>query len=295
MAEGLAIEDGSGVNMAKRDARWGISRPAALILLGVAALYLPVLYEHGAQFWWNADDSHAGLLLLFVAGAYWLDRDAVRWDASRQAIFVGCGVVLFALLIYVLGRITALVQLQGLSMPLLATGLVLATGGRRLLRRWWLLNCLLIFSVPWLGPLGDAFLVPLRLYLTSSAVSLLSDFGMPVSSTGVLINVGFVQLNVAGACVGLRSMISLIAIGLLFLHFFPPRSLWTGLLFIALLPVIGLGANFCRILFLIVMAKNLGATGAGGLHDTAAYGELVISIGLFLLVGRALSARVPAA
>ncbi|MEZ5656904.1 MAG: exosortase/archaeosortase family protein [Sphingobium sp.] len=265
---------------------------ATIFLLGgLVALYVPMLVEFGAKLWWGEDDSHAGILLLCILGGYWVERKKFRWVASRAEFILGHLSIMAGLSFYWLGQVTNLVQLLGISFPAIATGLQLVIGGFALVRRLWLLNLLLIFTLPWLGPFTDSMLVPLRLQVTSLAVSLLYHLGLPVSATGVMINVGFVQLNVAGACVGLRSMLSIIALGLLFLHFYPPRSIALACLFVCALPVIALGANFLRVCALVSAAAFGGAGGVAAMHDIAAYAEIIISIGAFLMLAHLLAER----
>lgn len=265
--------------------------PLALLALGLVVLYAPMMIEFGGKIWWDEDNSHAGILLLCLLAAFWFDRRALVTRANPREFVIGAIVVAAGLVVYAFGQVVNLLQLQALSMPMLGAGLSLAVGGWPLLRRWWLLILLLAFTVPWIGPAADWLLVPLRLKLTSSAVALLSAFGLPVSAMGVLVNVGFVQLNVAGACVGLRSTISIIALGLLSLHFFPPRSVRAGAIFVLLLPIIGLGANFLRVTFLIASAAAFGSSGVERVHDLAAYLEVGLSLGVFMLVSSRLSAQ----
>ena len=267
----------------------GWRRPALVVALALVILYAPMVAEFGASVWLSEDNSYAGVLLVCLLGAFWHDRAALAHRANAAEFRFGATITAAALFTYGFGRVADLIQLQALSMPALGAGLALAGGGFWLLRRWALLILLLALTVPWLGPAADWLLVPLRLQITSSAVALLSAFGLPVSASGVLVNVGFVELNVSGACVGLRSTLSIIALGLLSLHFFPPRSVWAGVLFVALLPVIGLGANFLRVCLLIGSAAFYGSSGVAAVHDPAAYLEVALSIGLFLIVSSRLS------
>jgi exosortase/archaeosortase family protein len=135
-------------------------------------------------------------------------------------------------------------------------------------------------------------LVPLRLALTHSAARLAALIGFPVSTSGVFIFVGFVELNVAGACVGLRAMVSMTAIGFLFLHFFPARSFGAGVLFVCLMPLVALAVNFLRVFGLIVIAALFGVSGEAFVHDFAAYLEVAIVLGAFTLLGKALGPKV---
>ena len=267
----------------------GLSSVAlGLILFGLLALYVPVLTEYGALLLWSEDDNHSGLLLALVLFGYWRDRHAFAWSATRREQIAGTVAIFAALILYFVGRVTDSVQLQGVSLPIVMTSLALATGGTALARRWLLLAALLIFIVPWFGPIADALLVPLRLGLTHSAARLAALLGFPVTTSGVFIYVGFVQLNVAGACVGLRAMVSMTAIGFLFLHFFPARSFGAGLLFVVLMPVIALAANFVRVFALILTAALFGVSGEAIVHDVAAYVEVGVVLTAFMLLGRAL-------
>ncbi|MET0241305.1 MAG: exosortase/archaeosortase family protein [Sphingobium sp.] len=275
---------------AQRDGRQ-VALAFGLVVLGLLALYVPVLWQYGARYFWDEDDNHSGVLLALVLFGYWTDRAAFRRDATRWEEQGGIACILAGLAFYAVGRVTDLLQLQGASLPVIVTGLTLATGGLRLVRRWWLLSILLIFIVPWFGPIADVLLVPLRLALTEMAARFTSFLGFPVSSSGVFIYVGFIQLNVAGACVGLRAMVSMTAIGFLFLHFFPPRSPAAGLLFIILLPVIALTANFIRVSGLVITAALFGVSGEAVVHDAAAYMEVGVALLAFLILGKALGAR----
>ncbi|MEE4450777.1 exosortase/archaeosortase family protein [Novosphingobium resinovorum] len=261
---------------------------AALVAMGLAALYVPVLATFGAQYFWDEDDNHSSVLLLMTGYAFWADRAAFGWRSTRAEAAAGAALVMAGLAIFFLGRLTDVIQLLGVSLPICVAGLCLGFGGWSLLKRWWLLCGLLVFIVPWLGASVDGLLVPLRLLLTRLATSSIALFGYPVSSTGVIVTVGFVQLSIAGACIGLRSMVSMVAIGVLFLHFLPPRSWLGGVAFLLLVPVIALGANFLRIIFLVLVAGQFGASGEAAVHDFAAYGEILIAMGGFLTAARAL-------
>ncbi|MFT4053524.1 MAG: exosortase/archaeosortase family protein [Novosphingobium sp.] len=257
-----------------------------LVSLGLITLYAPVLATFGARYFWDEDDNHSSVLLLMTVYAFWLDRAAFTWRSSWREAACGAALTTLGLSVFFLGRLTDLVQLLGLSFPLCVMGLCLGFGGRLLLRRWMLLCVLLVFVVPWLGASVDGLLVPLRLLLTKAAASSVAFLGYPVSSTGVLVTVGFVQLSIAGACVGLRSMVSMVAIGALFLHFFPPRSKATGMVFLLLVPVVALGANFLRIVLLVAVAAEFGASGEAQVHDFAAYGEILLASGGFLALAK---------
>ena len=264
-------------------ARWAA---AALLAITFLTLYIPVMAQFGARYFWDEDDNHALILVLLAGYAFYADRSRFAFRSTTAEAIVGGLVCLFGLCAYLLGRITDIVQLQGGSLPLLALGCTLGLGGQTLLRRWWLPCCLLMFIVPLIGGAADAILVPMRLAVTDAAVAGARFLGYPAAANGVLISVGFVQLSVAGACVGLRSMVSMVAIAALFLHFFPPRSTLAGVLFFVGAAIVALGANFVRVLTLVLVAGQFGATAEATVHDLAAYIEVILALGAFLLLAR---------
>lgn len=259
---------------------------AALLVIAFASLYIPVMAQFGARYFWDEDDNHALVLVLLAGYAFYADRSRFAFRSSSAEAIAGSLLGLLGLSIYLLGRITDIVQLQGGSLPLLALGCTLGLGGRTLLRRWWLPCCLLMFIVPLIGGAADAILVPMRLAVTDAAVAGARLLGYPAAANGVLISVGFVQLSVAGACVGLRSMVSMVAIAALFLHFFPPRSRLAGVLFFLGAAIVALGANFVRVLTLVLVAGQFGATAEATVHDLAAYIEVILALAAFLLLAR---------
>jgi exosortase len=255
-------------------------------LISLLLLYGPVFAEYGAQYFWDEDDNHASVLLLMTAYAFYSDRGSFAFRSTRREAIGGAVLITIALAAYLVGRIADIVQLQGGSLALLAMGLTYGLGGRWQLRRWWMPCALLIFIVPWVGGAFDTLLVPMRLFVTKLAVDGVAQLGYPVTASGVIINVGFVRMTVAGACVGLRSMISMMAIAALFLHFFPPKSWRDGLTFFAGAAFIALAANFLRVLFLVLVAAMSGAGALAMLHDFAAYLEVIVALGAFLLLAR---------
>jgi exosortase len=274
---------------------WAPAPATVLVLAGLAILYVPVAVQFGGEFWWGPDDSHAGVVLLAVLWAYWRERDAFTWGTKLAEKLCGWTFVSLALVLYALGRVTNFFQLIAFSISMTALGLTLLSAGFAGARRFWILNFLLLFTVPVLGPFADTILIPLRIFLTKAAVHLFSELDFPISSSGVIITIGFVRLNILGACVGLRSMVSLIALGLIFLHLVPVRSWAHGLAFILLLPIVGLLANFLRICVLIAVANGFGASTESFCHDAAAAAEVFVAIGIFLGLAKLFERRSVAA
>jgi EpsI family protein len=133
----------------------------------------------------------------------------------------------------------------------------------------------------------DQLTAPLKLGLSKSVEVLLYAAGYPVARSGVVIALGQYRLLVEDACSGLHSLIFLVAMGLIYLHFTGPRrASHQWILVVALLPL-GVFANFIRVLVLALSTYHFGDAVAQGLwHSTAGvmlYGSGFIT--LYLLDG----------
>jgi exosortase len=100
-----------------------------------------------------------------------------------------------------------------------------------------------------------------------------------------MLTLGQYQLLMADACSGLHSMITLGALGLLFLHLMGRASpLHNGLLIAAIVPV-ALLANVVRVLVLALATYYLGERAAQGLvHDLAGLLLFVIALAAMLAI-----------
>jgi len=264
-------------------------RVANAVLFGaVALLAVPTLRRFAETFWSRPDDTHAPLVLLGVCLGFWLERGVFTWQtgtARRLAglAFAGSGAAVLAL-----GRSQMFYQLEGLGLLLFGCGALLASVGTAHWRRIALPGFLAVFLIPLPATLLDAVLLPLKLTLTETVVRCLAWLGLPVGSHGVVISVGFYQLQVADACAGLRSLLALTAIGLLFIHFVPSRAPHTPAILLGLIAPIALLANFCRITTLVLLTWSLGGDFSERAHNLAGYAEIALTLVLFVVAHRLL-------
>jgi exosortase len=124
------------------------------------------------------------------------------------------------------------------------------------------------------------------------AEQLLYAAGYPVARTGVVLTIGQYQLLVADACSGLQSMISLSALGLLYMHLTGRANpLHNVIMLLSILPV-AFFANIVRVVLLMLTTYHFGdAAGQGFLHGTTGILLLVVAL-ICLMVLDAILARV---
>ena len=189
-----------------------------------------------------------------------------------------------------MGRSQAIIELDaGSQIPVIAGG-VLILGGWPSLRAMLFPVLYLFFCIPLPGVLVVTMTEALKVLASSAAEQSLWSIGYPVARTGVVLLVGPYQLLVADACSGLNSLISLAALGLLYLNLVGKRGRVRQILMIAALVPIALAANVVRIDALALITFYLGdEAGQGFLHETAGLVVFAVALALFLALDRLLA------
>jgi len=255
----------------------------ALVLLGVALLYLPTYWDLSQTIWQSPDQSQGPLMLL---AAVWLlldRRDAIAALPSRPAHGLGGIALAIGLLLYVVGRSQSVWIFEVGSQMFVFTALLLLFKGMAALRLAWFPIFFLIFMVPLPGPLVAAVTGPLKAGVSHVASELLFAMGYPVSRSGVILTVGPYLILVADACAGLTSMFSLEAVGLLYLNIVRQSSAFRNVALSVLVVPIAFCSNVVRVLVLVLVTYHMGdAAGRGFLHGFA--GMLLFIVALLLIV-----------
>ena len=262
--------------------RWPLS---PLLLIGVVALAGPVMVDVARESWSGEQGAHGPLVL--AIGLWLLGRE---WPAARQVArpgSVALAVVLFALMlpIYVFARVTSTVEIEGAAMCALLLSAGLMLWGAAALRRVWFPLFFMLFAFPPPDTLFAMLTQPLKIAISSWAVSLLQLFGYPVAGSGVSIQIGQYEMLVAAACAGLNSLISLTALGL-FYAYIRHRANWRYMaLMVACIAPVAILANLVRVVLLLLITYHFGeAAGQGFFHEFAGLTMFLTALlGIFLL------------
>jgi exosortase B len=249
------------------------------VLIGLAVLYVPTFYGLAAWHWQSDEGAHGPIVLAVAAWLIWRKRAVLVNAPARTAPVAGFAFLICGLLVYVLGRTPGIALFEvGALVPILA-GVVLAMRGWSALRALWFPALFMLFMVPLPGIFVDALTGPLKQLVSEIAERLLHFAGYPVARSGVLITIGQYQLLVADACAGLNSMVSLSALGLLFMYLIARKSaLHNAIVLGSILPIAFL-ANVIRVVLLMLITYHLGdAAGQGFLHGGTGIVLLLIAL-----------------
>ena len=225
--------------------RHGLIQGAVLTVLGVL-LYFRILAGLVAQWSQDPNYSHGFFVPLFCAWVVWKERSCLA-EAPRKGTRVGLLVVLAALAILILGVLGAENFLSRTSLLFLLAGLVIYFRGwtyfRALIFPW----AVLFLMIPLPAIIFNQIALPLQFEASRLASGLLGFVGIPALREGNIIHLPLITLDVVEACSGLRSLVSLVTLAVIYGYLFERRLSHRSLLILSAVPI-AVVANGFRIM-----------------------------------------------
>jgi exosortase len=196
---------------------------------------------------WASDESmgHGFFVPLVVGYLVWQRRDRLMRIQPKPHWF-GCVIVVFGFVCLVAGLLGA--DFFVMRMGLLATlyGILLSTVGMPVIRALAFPLLLLLFMIRIPLFIYSQITFPLQIFASSVAEKLLSLIGIPVLREGNVLELPSQRLSVVEACSGIRSLISLGFLSLVYGYFFENSNRIRIALFVLTVPIAIL-ANALRV------------------------------------------------
>lgn len=256
-----------------------ITWPRAIFVLGLATLLLPTMFDVARLTWTTEQGGHAPIIV--ATGAWLLWREAKATNARIRPGNLVLGTLAFAamLLIYVVARITGVLEIEGLAMyAAIIAAFYLVVGGA-VLRALWFPLIYLAVALPPPDTVVAFITQPLKIGISEVAVKLLHALGYPIASAGVTVQIANYQLFVAAACAGLNSIISLSAICLFYVYLRHRSDVTAFLIVGALIVPVAIFSNFVRVVALVLITYYAGEAAAQGfLHDFAGLTAFLVAL-----------------
>lgn len=188
-----------------------------------------VLVKLGHDWWTDENYSH-GLLIPFVIGyIVWTQREHFKAESARPGMILGGSLVILGLLMLFAGTAGAELFMQRISLVPMLAGIVIYFWGYRLLKLLLVPFALLVLAIPIPTIVFNKVAFPLQLFASRCAVWAMSFWGIPVLRQGNVIELlprGARQtrkLEVVEACSGIRSLMTLLTLAVVFAYFTYPR------------------------------------------------------------------------
>lgn len=239
--------------------------------LFIVAIVLAILtYWNGlaeAVFRWGNQEeySHGFLIPLVTLYILWEKQGLIKASIGPP-LWSGVLIILAAVMIFIVGEISALYILIQYSFVFLLLGLSLVTFGRAT-KYTAAPILLLLFAIPLPYVIEVVLTAKLQLISSWLGVNFIRLFHIPVFLEGNVIDLGVYQLQVVEACSGLRYLFPLMSLGFIAAYFYQATFWKRAIVFLATIPVTILMNSF-RIGVIGVMVDNWGISMAEGfLHD----------------------------
>lgn len=229
----------------------------------VLLAYAPVLVLLARQWWDEPDYSHGFLVPLFSAYVLWERRDKIRRVVSRPS-WTGMLVLCLSLGVLVLGTLAAELFLQRISLLGVLAGLVVWFWGRPMLRVVGFPLLVLLLMIPFPGVIYYQIVFPLQILASRLATGFLNQVNLfPVMREGNVIVLSSTRLEVAEACSGVRSLLSLLSIAVMYSYLAEKNNYIRWILCLLVLPI-AVAGNAARVVFAAISAELGGASAAEG-------------------------------
>jgi exosortase len=204
---------------------WRALAITSVVLFAYATVLVRLSHD-----WWTDENYSHGLLIPFIIGyILWFERDTFAKAASRPSFSIGLAAILFALFALWAGVAGAELYMQRLSFVLILAGLVVYFWGVLVLRIVLVPLGLLLLSIPIPAILFNKIAFPLQLFASHCAVWAMRLLGIPVLRQGNIIELKPLntlttqKLEVVQACSGIRSLMTLMTLAVVFAYFTHPR------------------------------------------------------------------------
>ena len=243
---------------------------------------------------WSIDENYShGFLVVPIAAYFVWERRHKLVATAVEPNACGLVIVLASIALLLAGMLGAEVFTTEVSLIGVITGCVLFLLGWAHLRLLLFPIAFLVLMVPLPAIIFTQITFPLQLLASRAGESALMLAEIPVLREGNVIHLANTSLEVAEACSGIRSLISLLTLGIVYGYFMDSRTSIRSVLVIATVPLAVL-ANGLRVAGTGIAAHFYGVAAAEGfLHTFSGWLVFVFTFIVLLVLHRLLRWKFP--
>ena len=246
----------------------------------LAVCYGPVLVRLVNQWSFDPDMGHGFFVPVIAAGVAWHKRNEIAGRLPKPNWW-GSALLIWAGLQLYIATLGAELFLARTSFVISIIGAVLLLGGTEYLRVFAFPLFLLFFMIPIPAVIYNQITFPLQILASQVAENAISLLQIPVIREGNVLNLPQQSLNVVEACSGIRSLLTLTFLSLVYGYVFERRTWVRVVLFVSTSPI-AIAANAGRVTLTGVASEIKPELAEGWFHE--AQGAVIFMIALAILV-----------
>ncbi len=251
-----------------------------LLFALLAGVFYPI-YPELLDAWLNHSNNSHGILVPFVSLFFVWDRKDELGNRPHSASGWGLLLLVLSMLVYLLALVGGIAFVSRLMLVSSLVGLVLYLFGKEIFKVLSFPLLFLLFMIPVPDSIISTISLPLQMFATKISAGIIQGCSIPVLREGNMLYFVQTQLEVAEACSGIRSIVAITMLSMIFVYLSKGSMLQKVILLGSAIPV-ALLANILRVSGTGILAHFYGDQVARGfLHDFS--GLAVFAFGMAIL------------
>jgi exosortase len=235
------------------------------------------------QQWYDDPNYSHGFIVPLIAGYFIYERREELMKTEVKPSTAGLLIIIFGLLQLCVGYLAFELYTMRSSFIVILAGMILYFFGMAVFRIMLLPVIYLFFMVPLPYIVYDSLAFPLKQFVAKYSVEVLQLMGVVIIREGNILMLPETTLEVADACSGIRSLVSLLALATAFAVFSLKSTVKRVIMIIMAIPI-AIFTNGLRVIGTGILAQYWGAKAAEGFfHEFA--GLAVFGVALLMLAG----------
>ena len=266
---------------ARRPINWAqLAWFAGLIIIGYLSILRPLVDQ------WMTDDDmgHGGFVPVIAAYIAWQRKDQILAEPFRPS-FWGLLPLLWGAFQSYVANLGAELFLSRSAILFTIAGAVWLVCGTRVLKILAFPLGLLIFMVPLPSVIYNAITMPLQFFASSVAEIVLNILGYPVLREGNVLELANNKLNVVEACSGIRSLMTLTFLSLVYGYLSDDKPWMRGVLLIGVIPI-AIAANAFRVTLTGIISEYNKDWAEGFFHTAEGWVIFMVAFAMLFVLHR---------
>jgi exosortase len=258
----------------------------AFVALLIGLCYAPVLRALVMQWYEDPDMGHGFFVPAIAAYIAWQLRDEVA-NVEPETNLWGLAIVAWGAFQLYIATLGAELFLARTAIVFTIIGAVLLVGGSRYAKIFAFPLFLLFFMVPIPAVIYNQITFPLQLIASQVAEVAISVLGIPIIREGNILELADQRLNVVEACSGIRSLLTLTFLSLVYGYFAEKKTWIRVVLFASTIPI-AIAANAGRVTITGVIANFKPELAEGLFHEAQGWVIFMMAFAMLAIVHQVL-------